>query len=131
MKTNVSFFVLGFIMSATANAASYNYDCIPSRYNDGGFDGKLEIEVSSSRLNLKDLKYDLASSGEFDPNYRPTAANAKKVRFEGFSELAGGEALLIRMILDKDMLEGAAKGEMKAQASGEGYMSGTYNCTRK
>lgn len=131
MKSKLAFLALSLVVSASAHAAaSYHYTCAAAPYNDGSFGETLKVTVTASTLEVNDVDNNAVGSGTLNPAYRPQRANAGKVQYQGFDDMTS-ESYFIRFLVDKTMQTGAATGEVKAQASGEGYLSGTWTCTRE
>ena len=130
MKTKLVLLALTLAFTANAQAASYQYSCAPDQTaNDSGF-GTLRVELSATSITITDTGDNLTATGAINAAYRPHAANANKVQFQGLDDLSS-EEYIIRALVDKTMLRGAASGELSIQASGEGYFGGYFKCTRE
>jgi len=129
MKLLFATVILILSASSFAVGADYQYECTPTVSDPGNtFGDNLTVTVSGPKLTVFDQGSQTTGTGDINPKYRPEKANLGKVQYAGFEDLTS-EELLTHFLVDKTMLKGNEKGEVKAQASGEGYAGGTFECT--
>jgi len=100
------------------------YRCVSDDTDpDTGANLELSVRVSATRLSADGY------AGDYDETYHPRG-NVGFARFRGFHGMGGGE-YSTTILAEDAMREGAHKGRLKVQYSGEDFATTEYDCTRR
>ena len=131
MKKTISLLTLVSALTATASFASTTYDCT---YVAGDDTGPITLTVSKAKAKIVAV-YDenqpaLVGDGTVAADYKPQAANENFVEYTGFGDFLSSDYGDVEALVEKNLVAGESKGDLKLRARAEGYFSALYTCTK-